>query len=146
VVSDAASGTLNQTVNVGNRLRCGTYRFRDVNWYDSVVTPPATGPPTGAPAPIVDTVTYTIRNATKKGIGFCLGAGYEFTTRSGAPAPARTLPTGKPGFAGLLPLCTSSKPPCIAGISQQRDAKAKSGFDALMKIEIPESGDPWGRS
>ncbi len=144
VVSDAASGTLNQTVNVGNKLRCGTYRFRDPNWYDSVVSPPTTSPPTAAQTPIIDSVTYTIRNATMNGIGFCLGASYDFATRSGALAHARTLPTGNPGFVGLLPLCTSAKPPCIGSITQQADAKAKSGYDAVMAIQIPESGDPWG--
>jgi hypothetical protein len=144
VISDAASGTLNQTVNVGNKLRCGSYRFRDPNWYDSVVAPPTTSPPTTAPTPIVDSVTYRIRNATMKGIGFCLGATYDFATRSGAQAPPRTLPTGSPGFIGLIPLCTSAKPPCITSITQQRDPKAKTGFDAIMEIQIPESGDPWG--
>ncbi len=144
VISDASSGTLNQTVNVGNKLRCGGYRFRDANWYDSVVTAPTTSPPTAAPTPIVDSVTYTIRNATKNGIGFCLGAAYDFATRSGAQARAGTLPNGKPGFIGLLPLCTSGKPPCITSITQHRDPQANNGFDALMKIQIPESGDPWG--
>jgi hypothetical protein len=144
VISDAASGTLNQTVNVGNRLRCGRYRFRDPNWYDSVVTPPSGSPPTAAPTPIVDSVTYTIRNATMKGIGFCLGAAYDFATASGAQARPGTLPTGNPGFIGLLPRCTSAKPPCISSITQQPDPKAKTGFDAIMQIQIPESGDPWG--
>jgi hypothetical protein len=144
VRSDATSGTLNQTVNVGNRLRCGAYRFRDPNWYDSVVTSPPTAPPTAAPAPIVDTVTYTIRNAKAAGTGFCLGAGYEFTTASGAPARAGTLPTGNPGFIGLLPSCAASKAPCISSISQQANSMTKVGFDVLMTIEIPESGDPWG--
>jgi hypothetical protein len=144
VISDAGSGTLSQTVNVGNKLRCGAYRFRDPNWYDSVVVPSGSSPPTVAPAPIIDTVTYKIRNARAKGIGFCLGVGYDFTTRSGAPAPARTLPNGKPGFIGLLPRCTSSKPPCISSVTQRRDPHVRSGHDALMKIQIPESGDPWG--
>jgi hypothetical protein len=144
VTSDATSGTLNQTVNVGNNLRCGAYRFRDPNWYDSVVTPPTTAPPTTGATPIVDTVTYTIRNATAKGTGFCLGVGYEFTTASGAPARAGTLPTGSPGFIGLLPGCSNSKPPCISSISQQADSSSKVGFDVLMTIQIPESGDPWG--
>jgi hypothetical protein len=144
VMSDATSGSLNQTVNVGNRLRCGTYRFRDPNWYDSVVTPATTPPPTTAPAPIVDTVTYTIRNATTRGIGFCLGVGYDFTTASGAQARAGTLPTGKAGFIGLLPRCTSAKPPCISSVTQQADPNARTGYDATMLIEIPESGDPWG--
>ncbi len=144
VISDAGSGTLNQTVNVGSKLRCGAYRFRDPNWYDSVVTPPAASPPTAAPAPIVDRVTYTIRNATTKGIGFCLGAAYDFATVSGAPARPGTLPTGNPGFIGLLPLCTSAKPPCITSITQQADPKTKTGYDATLAIQIPESGDPWG--
>ncbi len=144
VTSDATSGTLNQTVNVGNRLRCGAYRFRDPNWYDSVVTPAATQPPTTAPAPAVDTVTYTIRNAKAAGTGFCLGVGYEFTTASGAPARAGTLPTGKPGFLGLLPQCTNAKPPCISSITQRADPNARTGTDATMLIQIPESGDPWG--
>jgi hypothetical protein len=144
VVSDASSGTLNQTVNVGNKLRCGTYRFRDPNWYDSAVTPPSGSPPTTAPAPIVDSVTYTIRNATTQGIGFCLGAAYDFATASGAPARPGTLPNGHPGFIGLLARCTTAKPPCISSITQQPDPRAKTGYDAIMQIQIPESGDPWG--
>jgi hypothetical protein len=148
VVSDAASGTLRQTVNVGGRLTCGTYRFRDANWYDSVVVPPASSPPaTTAPTtPVVDTVTYTIRNAMANGIGFCLGVAYYFPTASGGMARAGKLPNGSPGFIGLLPRCSKSKPPCIATVSQRRDASAKTGFDVLMKIQIPENGDPWGHS
>jgi hypothetical protein len=144
VISDAASGTLRQTVNVGGRLHCGAYRFRDPNWYDSAVLPPTTLPPPTTPTAIVDSVTYKIRNATAKGIGFCLGAAYDFTTASGALARPGTLPNGNPGFIGLLPRCSASKPPCIQSVAQQRDAKAKAGFDALMQVQIPESGDPWG--
>jgi len=146
VVSDAPSGTLRQTVNVGNNLTCGSYRFRDPNWYDSVVVPPTTTTPTAAPVPIVDNVTYTLRNTTSKGVGFCLGAGYDFTTASGKPARAGTLPNGNPGFIGLLPRCSASKPPCIATVSQKRDTATKTGFDALLTIQIPENGDPWGHS
>ena len=146
VVSDAPSGTLHQTVNVGNNLTCGSYRFRDPNWYDSVVVPPTTTTPTAAPVPIVDNVTYTLRNTTSKGVGFCLGAGYDFTTASGKPARAGTLPNGNPGFIGLLPRCSASKPPCIATVSQRRDTATKTGFDALLTIQIPENGDPWGHS
>jgi len=144
VISDAPAGTLRQTVNVGNRLACGSYRFRDPNWYDSLVVPPTS--PTSAPTSIVDNVTYTIRNTTAKGIGFCLGAAYEFTTASGKPAPSGTLPNGNPGFIGLVPRCSKSKPPCIASVKQKRDPSAKTGFDTLMKIQIPENGDPWGGS
>ncbi len=142
VMSDATSGTLTQTVNVGNNLRCGGYRFRDPNWYDSAVAAPATSPPTTTP--VVDTVTYKIRNAKAKGTGFCLGVGYQFTTASGAPARAGTLPNGNPGFIGLLPSCSTAKPPCIASTTQPADASTKVGFDVLMTIQIPETGDPWG--
>jgi hypothetical protein len=146
VVSDAPSGTLRQTVNVGGQLRCGSYRFRDPNWYDSVVIPPTTQTPTATPISIVDNVSYTIRNTTAKGVGFCLGAAYDFITASGNRASPGTLPTGNSGFIGLLPRCSESKPPCIASVSQKRDASAETGFDARMKIRIPENGDPWGRS
>ena len=145
VISNATTGSLNGTLNVGKRLRCGSYRFRDPNWYDSVVTQPVgtTGPPAGTP-PIVDTVSYTIVNTSTQGLGFCLGAGYDFVTASGAMAPAGTLPNGKPGFIGMLPMCTSGATPCISTISPQADPNAASGFDAFMSLQIPEQGDPWG--
>jgi Domain of unknown function DUF11 len=146
VVSDAPAGTLRQTVNVGNRLVCGSYRFRDPNWYDSLVVPPTSQTPTATAVSIVDNVTYTIRNTRAKGVGFCLGAAYDFTTASGNQAPPGTLPNGNPGFIGLLPRCSSSKPPCIARVSQKRDASVRTGFDTLMRIQIPENGDPWGAS
>ncbi|HTP21762.1 MAG TPA: hypothetical protein VMJ65_19300 [Solirubrobacteraceae bacterium] len=143
VTSNAAAGTLEGTLNVGRELKCGAYRFRDPNWYGTAVTPPASGLPPGAP-PIVDQVSYTILNASSQGLGFCLGALYDFPTASGAMAPARKLPNGKRGFIGLLPMCTPASPPCISSISQQPDSNAKSGSDAVMIIQIPEQGDPWG--
>jgi hypothetical protein len=145
VVSNAASGTLQGTLDVGKRLKCGSYRFRDPNWYESVVTQPpgTTAPPAGTP-PIVDTVSYTIVNASTQGLGFCLGALYDFVTASGAMAPAGKLPNGNTGFIGLLPMCTSGATPCISTIAPQTDANAKSGFDAVLSIQIPEHGDPWG--
>jgi hypothetical protein len=144
VIADAPSGTLTQTVNVGGRLTCGSYRFRDANWYDSVVVPPTSQTPTAAPISIVDDVTYTIRNTTATGIGFCLGAAYDFTTASGNQARAGTLPNGNPGFIGLLPRCSKSKPPCIASVTQKRDGSTQAGFDVVVKVRIPENGDPWG--
>lgn len=144
VVSNASAGTLRGTVNVGNPLRCGRYRFRDPNWYDSVVTPSATPPPTGTVTPVVDVVSYTIKSAGSQGVGFCLGATYEFVTASGNQARAGKLPTGSPGFIGLLPLCSNAAAPCISAISQKSDPSAKTGHDAVMTIQIPEQGDPWG--
>ena len=106
MISDASSGTLQQTLDVGTSLTCAGYQRRDPNWYEANVTPPSSQLDTRATAPLVDDVTYTIKNTTSSGIGFCLGAAFEFTTASGAQAPARALPNGKPGFIGLLPTCT----------------------------------------
>jgi hypothetical protein len=144
VVSNASAGTLRQTVNVGNQLTCGSYRFRDPNWYDAVVVAPTSSPPTASPAAIADTVTYKIANAKAHGIGFCLGAAYDFTTASGGQAPAGTLPNGNPGFIGLLPRCSKGTPPCISSVRQKADTSVKVGFDVIMKIQIPDNGDPWG--
>jgi hypothetical protein len=144
VISNASSGTLRQTVNVGKPLTCGSYRFRDTNWYDSAVVS-TTQTPITARTPIFDHVTYKVRNTTAKGVGFCLGAAYDFTAASGNPAPSGKLPNGNPGFIGLLPRCSRSKAPCIASVSQKPDASAKAGFDILVKVRIPENGDPWGR-
>jgi hypothetical protein len=144
VVDNATSGTLNQTLDVGRPLICRGYRNRDANWYDSLLTGLAPSPP-GA-VPFVDNVTYKIVGATSKGIGFCLGATFDFTTASGAQAPAGTLPNGKPGFIGLLPLCRNSAPPCIANVAESNDPSVKSGKDTTLTVTIPEKGDPWGGS
>ncbi len=142
--SNAGSGALHGTLDVGKRLKCGAYRFRDPNWYGSTQTVPANTPPTATGAPLVDVVSYTIDNAGTQGLGFCLGVAYDFVTASGAQAPAGTLPNGNAGFIGLLPMCSAAGPPCISSISQQADAHAKTGYDALESIEIPDQGDPWG--
>ena len=144
--SNAASGALHGTLDVGRRLKCGAYRFRDPNWYDSNQTVPANTPPTANGAPLVDVVSYTIKNTGTQGLGFCLGAPYDFLTASGAQAPGLTLPNGNAGFIGLLPMCSAAAPPCISSISQQVDPHAKTGYDAVMSIQIPEQGDPWGGS
>ena len=41
-------------------------------------------------------------------------------------------------------MCTPATPPCISSIFQQSDPNAPTGFDAVMSIQIPEQGDPWG--
>jgi hypothetical protein len=145
VMSNASSGTLRETVNVGKRLICRGYKPRDANWYDALVAQPSAQPPPSAAAPPVDLITYKVRGADANGIGFCLGAAYEFTTASGTPAPKATLPTGASGFLGLLPMCSNGKPPCISNVSESADAHAKSGVDTTINVVIPEGpGDPWG--
>ena len=59
--------------------------------------------------------------------------------RGPAPCPPATR-----GSSACLPGCSKAAPPCISRISQLKDPSAAVGFDALMKIQIPESGDPWG--
>ena len=146
VVSDAPTGTLRQTVNVGHNLTCGTYRFRDPNWYDSVVVPPTT--------PATDSRAGSNRRQRHlhaqghhgEGRGLLPRRGIRLHDRVGQPGSAGTLPNGNPGFIGLLPRCSASKPPCIASVSQKRDTATKTGFDALLTIKIPENGDPWGHA
>lgn len=142
VASNANSGTLRTTINVGTPLRCGSYRFRDPNWYDSFVTSAA--PPPSGTAPFTEQINYTIKSASSSGIGFCLAATYTFVTASGNQAHAGKLPDGNPGFIGLVPLCVNGAPPCISGITQQPDSSVKSGHDAVLTILVPEQGDPWG--
>jgi hypothetical protein len=143
VLANATSGTLRQTVNVGRRLTCRGYKLRDPNWYDSLVSPSSSPPPAAGAVPVVNQVTYTIRNTTPNGIGFCLGATYDFKTASGRLAPKGVLPNGRRGFIGLLPLCSAGTPPCISRISSSQDPHAKTGMDTTLNVLIPE-GDPWG--
>src|ERR1700733_856630 len=141
VVSTALAGTLRETVDVGHQLRCGVYRFRDPNWYSALIVPPTSSTPASS---IADTVTYKIVNATTNGVGFCLGAAYDFTTASGGQAAAGILPNGDPGFIGLLPKCSTSAPPCIQSATPKTDTSTTIGSDVTMKILIPDNGDPWG--
>lgn len=142
VVDNATSGKLHQTLDVGKPLTCAGYTNRDPNWYDSVLTNLQPSP-VGA-APFVDQITYLIKGAASNGIGFCMGATYDFITASGGQAPPSKLPNNKPGFIGLLPLCSNGTPPCISSITQAPDASVKSGYDTTLNVQIPERGDPWG--
>ena len=144
VSDNATSGGLNETIDVGRELICPGYTNRDKNWYDETLTNASPAP--AGTAPFVDTVTYRIDNTTSSGVGFCLGASYDFTSASHAQAPHGTLPNGKPGFVGLLPPCRGGAPPCIANTAQPPDPAVSSGYDTVLTVLIPEIGDPWGGS
>jgi len=92
-------------------------------------------------------VTDVVSNANPNALQFCLGATFSFTTSSGQPATATTLPNGLSGFVGLLPSCASvppSKGPCV--FSKTRPAPGSK--DAMLRVLVPAVAgeDPWGRS
>jgi hypothetical protein len=92
-------------------------------------------------------VTDVVSNANPAALQFCLGATFSFTTLSGQPAAATTLPNGLPGFVGLVPSCATvppSKGPCM--FSKTRPAPGSK--DAMLRVLVPAVAgeDPWGRS
>jgi len=136
-----SAGTITESFDVGKRLSCAGYAPRDSNWYEFVASSLNRAKMVG----------YTLKNTIPGRNQVCLGAPYEFTTRSGAPAPAGTLPSGKPGYIGLLPSCSQSgggsgerSGPCVRSITEQR---SKSETDTIVTFQIPSGlpGDPWAR-
>jgi hypothetical protein len=96
---------------------------------------------------VVYRVTDVVTNANPNALQFCLGATFTFTTLSGQPATAATLPNGLPGFVGLVPPCTSVDPkknPCM--FSKARPTSTSK--DAMLRVLIPAVAgeDPWGRA
>jgi hypothetical protein len=127
------SGTLTESVDVGTPLTCAGYEAVDPNWYESVMST----------SNRVKVITYTLDNTSPEGIQFCFGAPYEFTTSSGGPAPAGTLPDGTPGFIGLLPSCPASGP-CVESITS---SEGNEGANTIITVRIPDGlpGDPYMR-
>lgn len=139
---NAGGNTLTISVDEGTQLTCGAYGSQDPNWY--AFTASSTGE---------KTVTYQVVPSSAEhrvlaGFQFCLGAPYEFTTRSGVPAAPGTLPDGSSGYIGLLPNCpVSPAAPCIASRTSVPDSGSPTGFDAILKVRFPAGlpGDPYGR-
>lgn len=139
------SGTLSVSPNVGAPLQCTGYTPQDANWWEFVMSS----------ANRSKTIVYTLKTphltstptATVNDTQFCFGAPSVFTTRSGAPAAAGTLPDGSSGFIGLLPNCPASGP-CIVSRQSVPDVSSPTGFDIVVTVNIPEAlaGDPWGRA
>jgi hypothetical protein len=138
----ASANTLTISVDEGTQLACGGYGSQDPNWY--AFTSSSTGE---------KTITYQVVPSSAEhrvlaGFQFCLGAPYEFTSRSGAPAPPGTLPDGSSGYIGLLPNCPATPAgPCIASRTSVPDPGSPTGFDAILKVRFPAGlpGDPYGR-
>jgi hypothetical protein len=92
-------------------------------------------------------VTDVVTNANPNALQFCLGATFTFTTLSGQPATATTLPNGLPGFVGLVPPCNTVAPkknPCM--FSKTRPTPTSK--DAMLRVLVPAVAgeDPWGRA
>jgi hypothetical protein len=92
-------------------------------------------------------VTDVVTNANPNALQFCLGATFTFTTASGQPAAATTLPNGLSGFVGLVPSCAIVDPkknPCM--FSKTRPTPGSK--DAMLRVLVPAVAgeDPWGRA
>jgi hypothetical protein len=157
--SQSGTQTLTETVDAGTPLHCPGATQQDPNWWEFVIT--------GANSTAYSkTIIYTLNQflnpsmATVNSIQFCFGAPYEFTTSSGGPAPAGTLPDGSQGFIGLLPDCprptfdastaaSTSSGPCVASRSGGGSSDEGGGSNSItLVVDIPAGlpGDPWGRS
>jgi hypothetical protein len=93
---------------------------------------------------ILYSLTYTGKNLGPGRAGLCLGARFKFTTASGAKLRSVTLPNGKSGFAGLLPLCSADQigQPVACVVPNK-----PSDPDNVLKAQVPAiGGDPWVRS
>jgi len=138
------AGTLSESVDVGTPLQCTGYTQEDPNSWEfsmssanrsktlvstlKVPLLPLSGP--------LDAILY----ATQA----CFGSVAEFTTKSGTPAAAGTLPDGTPGFIGLLPDCTGAHGPCVVSRKSILDLSNGIGFDIVLTVYIPAgfAGDP----
>jgi hypothetical protein len=144
--SQPNAGTLSASVDVGTALQCQGYVALDPNWWEFVMSS------ANRSKTIVDTIKMPTRlSSTPAGTvndaQVCFGAQSVFTTRSGMPATAGTLPDGTSGFIGLLPNCPASGP-CVVSRQLIPDATNGIGFDIAVTISVPEglAGDPWVHS
>ena len=147
--SQPNAGTLTGSADVGTALQCQGYIAEDPNWFSFLMSSVNRS----------KVISYTIKQVPASAVRhtrICLGAPYEFTTRSGTPAPQGTLPDGESGFIGLLPRChrrwypyrnppPQAGGPCVASRTRTPDGTA---FEVTLTVDIPEglAGDPWGRA
>jgi hypothetical protein len=147
-----SSGLLTESVsfNDGAQLNCAGYTSLDPNTY-TFITPNGWGK-TGT-ITIIPTTNLGNAKQVLKAQQICFGAPYEFTTASGSPAGAGTLPDGSSGFIGLLPNCpgnlSNATGPCHdrGADTTIPDHHNKSGYDVVLVEFIPTGlpGDPHTR-
>jgi hypothetical protein len=129
--TNPGSGILSESVDVGTPLNCAGYQATDPNWFQFL----------SSSNNRTKVLTYTLDNTSPEGIQVCFGAPYEFTTSSGAPAPAVEQPNGTTEFDGLLPVCSAVRGPCVASITS---SEAGEGVNTVATVRIPDglAGDP----
>jgi hypothetical protein len=132
-------------VNAGSQLNCAGYTSSDPNTYDFLTT---TTDRSKVVTITINQPSTPLHGSAKQILNaqqLCLGAPYQFTTLSGAPASAGTLPDGSTGFIGLLPNCPAVGP-CHDRKSDTTilDPSRKLGFDIVLVADIPAGlpGDP----
>ena len=130
-----------EALDTGHRLTCNGYYRRDSSWFEFMLV-------SKNPLAITYDIDDTISNTTPKGIHFCLGAHYEFSTYSGKPARHTKLPDGSSGYVGLLPACTtttSASQPCVVSIKTAKNRKSSTGINTILIVQVPATAgsDPW---
>jgi hypothetical protein len=138
-VSAGASGDLTEAVNppgqpalacTGSTLDPNTYQVFEQSSSDTVVTIKIV-----PPANLKGTPNQILKQAQ-----ICFGQATEFTTNTGTPAPAGTLPDGSPGYVGLLQTCTGSTTgPCHNRQADTTipDHHTKLGYDLILVVDVP---------
>jgi hypothetical protein len=133
-------------VNAGAQLNCpGFPASSDPNTYDFLTT---TTDRSKVVTVTINEPSTPLHGSAKQILNaqqLCFGAPYQFTTVSGAPATAGTLPDGTSGFIGVLPNCPAVGP-CHDRKSDTTilDPSRKLGFDIVLVADIPAGlpGDP----
>ena len=135
--STPGRGMLHRDQDQGD-LKCAGYQERDPNTVQFYISGAFRGT-------VTYRVTDVVSNANPASLQFCLGATFNFTTLSGKPAAAATLPSGLSGFVGLVPPCGNPlKEPCL--VSKTRPSPGSK--DAVLRVLVPAvaGADPWGRA
>lgn len=133
-----------EALDAGQKLVCPGYTRRDKrSWFEFMLA-------SKSQFGITYEITDVIHNRTAKGVHFCAGLGYRFTTLSGRPARHAKLPNGERGWIGLLPNCevdstgaVTSTGPCVVSIEQSGDP---GNVSTTITVQIPAMSltDPWG--
>lgn len=134
-----------EALDKGHKLVCLGYTRKDRrSWFEFMLA-------SKAEIGITYVITDVIHNQAAKGVHFCAGLGYQFTTLSGRPARHAKLPDGTPGWVGLLPNCerdsagtVTSTGPCVLSVGQSGDSSGNVSTTLQVQIPAMSRQDPWG--
>jgi hypothetical protein len=134
------SGVLAESLDTGPPLVCAGYTPPGPDWMSFVMTATKRS----------KVVTLTVKTPPSlespfgpdgdDNIQACFGAPYQFTTKTGTPAPLVTYSDGSTEYVGLLPDCSGAPTgPCVSG---RRDDDSVPQTTALVSIPAGLAGDP----